>query len=107
LPARALQTEEIPYSSGSILVRQFSRGARNALAASFDSVEVQGANGHPLEQLFTFGTNRHDNAYGGPLEHRAANRGSRDGDSSLRLGPTPGDAPEVIAPPRRRRASAT
>jgi NADH:flavin oxidoreductase / NADH oxidase family len=37
---RALQIEEMPY-----IVQQYARGARNALAAKFDGVEVHGANG--------------------------------------------------------------
>src|SRR6201996_3808723 len=36
---RALETEEIPY-----IVRQYVRGARNALAAGFDGIEVHAAN---------------------------------------------------------------
>jgi N-ethylmaleimide reductase len=63
---RALQIEEMPY-----LVRQYFRGARNAMAAGFDGVEVHGANGYLLEQFLTSGTNRRDDAYGGPVEHRA------------------------------------
>jgi N-ethylmaleimide reductase len=63
---RALQIEEMPY-----LVRQYFRGARNAMAAGFDGVEVHGANGYLPEQFLTSGTNRRDDAYGGPVEHRA------------------------------------
>jgi N-ethylmaleimide reductase len=63
---RALQIEEMPY-----LVRQYFRGARNAMAAGFDGVEVHGANGYLLEQFLTSGANRRDDAYGGPVEHRA------------------------------------
>jgi N-ethylmaleimide reductase len=53
------------------LVRQFFRGARNAMAAGFDGVEVHGANGYLLEQFLTSGTNRRDDAYGGPVENRS------------------------------------
>jgi N-ethylmaleimide reductase len=63
---RALQIEEMPY-----LVRQYFRGARNAMAAGFDGVEVHGANGYLLEQFLTSGTNRRDDAYSGKVEHRA------------------------------------
>jgi len=66
VPPRALQIEEMPY-----LVRQYWRGARNAMAAGFDGVEVHGANGYLLEQFLASGTNRRDDAYGGPVEHRA------------------------------------
>jgi N-ethylmaleimide reductase len=63
---RALQIEEMPY-----LVRQYWRGARNALAAGFDGVEVHGANGYLLEQFIASSTNRRSDAYGGPVENRA------------------------------------
>jgi len=66
VPPRALQIEEMPY-----LVRQFFRGARNAMRAGFDGVEVHGANGYLLEQFMTSGTNRRDDEYGGPVENRA------------------------------------
>jgi N-ethylmaleimide reductase len=63
---RALQIEEMPY-----LVRQYFRGARNALAAGFDGVEIHGANGYLLEQFLASGANRREDAYGGPVAHRA------------------------------------
>jgi N-ethylmaleimide reductase len=63
---RALQIEEMPY-----LVRQYWRGARNAMAAGFDGVEVHGANGYLLEQFIASSTNRRDDAYGGPVQNRA------------------------------------
>jgi N-ethylmaleimide reductase len=63
---RALQIEEMPY-----LVRQFFRGARNALRAGFDGVEIHGANGYLLEQFLASGTNRREDAYGGPVQNRA------------------------------------
>jgi N-ethylmaleimide reductase len=63
---RALQIEEMPY-----LVRQFFRGARNAMRAGFDGVEVHGANDYLLEQFIASGTNRRDDSYGGPVENRA------------------------------------
>ena len=63
---RALQIEEMPY-----LVRQYWRGARNAMAAGFDGVEVHGANGYLLEQFIDSSTNRRADAYGGPVKNRA------------------------------------
>src|SRR6266404_5606940 len=42
---RALQIEEMPY-----LVWQFVSGAKNALAAGFDGVELHAANGYLLDQ---------------------------------------------------------
>ena len=63
---RALQTEEIPY-----IVRQYVHGARNAMAAGFDGIEVHGANGYLLDQFLSSGTNQRTDAYGGPVENRA------------------------------------
>jgi N-ethylmaleimide reductase len=62
---RALQIEEMPY-----LVRQYFRGARNALTAGFDGVEIHAANGYLLEQFIDSSTNRRDDRYGGTVENR-------------------------------------
>jgi N-ethylmaleimide reductase len=63
---RALQIEEMPY-----VVQQYARGARNALAAKFDGVEVHGANGYLIDQSISSSTNLRTDAYGGPVERRA------------------------------------
>jgi N-ethylmaleimide reductase len=63
---RALQIEEMPY-----LVRQYGRGARNALAAGFDGVEIHAANGYLLDQFLESSTNKRTDEYGGPIENRA------------------------------------
>ena len=63
---RALQIEEMPY-----LVRQYVRGAKNALKAGFDGVEIHAANGYLLDQFLNSSTNRRTDSYGGPIEKRA------------------------------------
>jgi N-ethylmaleimide reductase len=63
---RALETGELPG-----VVEQYRAGARNALAAGFDGVEVHGANGYLLDQFLRSSTNRRTDAYGGSLENRA------------------------------------
>jgi N-ethylmaleimide reductase len=63
---RALQIEEMPY-----LVRQYVRGARNALEAGFDGVEVHAANGYLPDQFLESSTNKRTDEYGGPVENRA------------------------------------
>src|ERR1700722_17334594 len=63
---RALQIEEMPY-----IVQQYVRGARNALAAKFDGVEVHGANGYLIDQFINSSTNHRTDAYGGPVANRA------------------------------------
>jgi N-ethylmaleimide reductase len=63
---RALETEEIPY-----IVKQYVCGARNALEAGVDGIEVHAANGYLLDQFLNSGTNRRADAYGGSVENRA------------------------------------
>src|ERR1700728_4586825 len=55
---RALQTEEIPY-----VVRQYVRGAKNALEAGFDGIEVHAANGYLLDQFLNSETNQRTDQY--------------------------------------------
>ena len=62
---RALETSEIPG-----IVAQYAQGARNALAAGFDGVEVHGANGYLIDQFLRDGTNKRTDAYGGGIENR-------------------------------------
>ena len=63
---RALQIEEMPY-----LVRQYFRAARQRDGRGVRGVEFHGANGYLLEQFLTSGTNRREDAYGGPVRNRA------------------------------------
>ncbi len=62
---RALATDEIPG-----VVAQFATGARNALAAGFDGVEIHGANGYLIDQFLRDGTNRRTDGYGGSIANR-------------------------------------
>ncbi len=63
---RALDISEIPG-----IIEQYRSGARNALAAGFDGVEIHGANGYLLDQFLRDGSNQRTDAYGGPIENRA------------------------------------
>jgi N-ethylmaleimide reductase len=63
---RALETVEIPY-----VVRQFERGARNAMEAGFDGVEIHGANGYLIDQFLCSKTNQRADEYGGSPVNRA------------------------------------
>lgn len=63
---RALETDEIPG-----IVEQFRQGAKNALAAGFDGVEIHGANGYLLDQFLRDGTNKRSDEYGGAIANRA------------------------------------
>ncbi|MBF2036276.1 MAG: alkene reductase [Leptolyngbyaceae cyanobacterium T60_A2020_046] len=63
---RALEESEIPG-----IIEQFRQGARSALDAGFDGVEVHGANGYLLDQFLRDGTNQRSDRYGGSVENRA------------------------------------
>ncbi|MEW6092315.1 MAG: alkene reductase, partial [Pseudomonadota bacterium] len=62
---RALDTGEIPA-----IIEAYREGARNALAAGFDGVELHGANGYLIEQFLHSKTNQRTDAYGGSVENR-------------------------------------
>ena len=62
---RALELDEIPG-----IIDQYRQGAKNALEAGFDGVEVHGANGYLLDQFLRDGTNHRTDDYGGSLENR-------------------------------------
>jgi len=53
------------------VVEQFRLGARNALAAGFDGVEIHGANGYLLDQFLQDRSNHRTDEYGGSIENRA------------------------------------
>ncbi|TQF26750.1 N-ethylmaleimide reductase [Bradyrhizobium sp. UNPF46] len=63
---RALETEEVKG-----IVEAFRQGAKNALAAGFDGVEIHGANGYLLEQFLQSRSNQRTDQYGGSIENRA------------------------------------
>lgn len=53
------------------VVEAFRTGARNALEAGFDGVEIHGANGYLLDQFLQDSSNLRDDDYGGSIEGRA------------------------------------
>jgi N-ethylmaleimide reductase len=63
---RALETDEIPG-----VIESFREGARNALKAGFDGVEIHGANGYLIEQFLQSHTNLRTDRYGGSIANRA------------------------------------
>jgi len=63
---RALALDEIAD-----MIESFRQGARNAMLAGFDGVEVHGANGYLLEQFLHDRSNQRRDGYGGAPEHRA------------------------------------
>jgi N-ethylmaleimide reductase len=63
---RALEIDEIPG-----IIEQYRQGAKNALEASFDGVEIHAANGYLLDQFLRDGTNHRADRYGGSVENRS------------------------------------
>lgn len=63
---RALELDEIPG-----IIEAYREGARNAMAAGFDGVEIHSANGYLLEQFLHDRSNKRTDIYGGPVENRA------------------------------------
>jgi N-ethylmaleimide reductase len=63
---RALETHEIPG-----IVTEYVIGAKLAVQAGFDGVEIHNANGYLLDQFLRDGTNRRTDRYGGSLQNRA------------------------------------
>ncbi|MEO0320710.1 MAG: alkene reductase [Pseudomonadota bacterium] len=51
-------------------IDEYVSGARRAIAAGFDGVEIHGANGYLIDQFIRSKTNQRDDDYGGPLENR-------------------------------------
>ena len=64
--AHALTEAEIPA-----IVAAYAQGAKNAIEAGFDGVEVHGANGYLIDQFLRDGANQRTDGYGGSIEKRA------------------------------------
>lgn len=62
---RALQEAEIPR-----LIQDYVQGARNALCAGLDGVEVHAANGYLIDQFLSSESNHRTDCYGGSIENR-------------------------------------
>lgn len=63
---RALETEEVKQ-----IVLDFANGAKNAVKAGFDGVELHGANGYLIEQFLNPFVNNRTDEYGGSVENRS------------------------------------
>ena len=65
-PPRAIEEHEIPG-----LIDKYVQGARRAVAAGFDAIELHGAHGYLLGQFLSPYTNKRTDRWGGSLENRA------------------------------------
>ncbi|WP_151635951.1 alkene reductase [Noviherbaspirillum aerium] len=65
-PSRAMSVEEI-YG----VIHEFRVGARNALRAGLDGVEIHAANGYLPQQFLSPHVNRRTDQFGGSIENRA------------------------------------
>lgn len=63
--ARSLRADEIPD-----ILEQFRVGARNAMEAGFDGVQLHASNGYLIDQFLRDSGNFRDDAYGGSIENR-------------------------------------
>ncbi|KAG1855184.1 hypothetical protein DFJ58DRAFT_906109 [Suillus subalutaceus] len=52
-------------------ITNFATGARNAIAAGFDGVEIHGANGYLVDQFLQEVSNTREDGWGGSIEKRA------------------------------------
>lgn len=52
------------------IVKEFAQGAKNALEAGFDGVEIHGANGYVIDQFLKDKVNMRTDEYGGSIENR-------------------------------------
>ena len=63
---RALTIDDI-----GLILEDYRSGARAALEAGFDGVEIHAANGYLIEQFLKSSTNQRTDDYGGSIENRA------------------------------------
>lgn len=63
---KEMSTEEIKET-----VAAYAQGARNAIAAGFDGVEIHGANGYLVDQFIQDTVNQRTDEYGGSVENRS------------------------------------
>jgi N-ethylmaleimide reductase len=72
--AEGMQPNSMPHAmtEGDIRtgIKEFAQGAKNAVTAGFDGIELHGANGYLLEQFIRPNSNQRTDRYGGSIENR-------------------------------------
>ncbi len=64
------QPREMTVSDIQQTIKDFSEGAKNAIEAGFDGVEIHGANGYLIDQFLRSNSNVRTDNYGGSTENR-------------------------------------
>ena len=65
------KSREATLQELNLIIEQFALGAKNALDAGFDGVEIHGANGYLIDQFLHFSTNQRTDKYGGSAQNMA------------------------------------
>ncbi|MBN7274992.1 hypothetical protein GNF18_07565 [Ligilactobacillus pobuzihii] len=69
-PSDMYQPEELTENRILEIIAAFAAGAKRAMEAGFDGVEIHGANQYLLQSFFSAYTNRRTDKWGGSLENR-------------------------------------
>lgn len=64
------QPKEITKAGIENVIKEFVQGARNAIEAGFDGVEIHGANGYLIDQFLRSNSNKRTDEYGGNQKNR-------------------------------------
>ena len=65
------QPEEMTEEEIQAFIKAYAQGAKNAIAAGFDGVEIHSANGYLIDQFLQDVSNKRTDAWGGSIEKRA------------------------------------
>ena len=69
--AETSEPRELSLTEISTVLEDYRKGARAAIDAGFDGVEIHAANGYLIDQFLKTGTNHRTDEYGGSIENRA------------------------------------
>lgn len=64
------EPKEMDKSDIDTVIKEFVQGAKNAIKAGFDGVEIHGANGYLIDQFLRSNSNKRTDEYGGSKENR-------------------------------------
>lgn len=64
------EPREMTQEDMEVVIQEFAQGAKNAIEAGFDGVEIHGANGYLIDQFLRSNSNQRIDANGGTQENR-------------------------------------